>query len=81
MIGLTLLSLMLCAACSSRPRVVTVHRVERVTPPVHLMDVTPVPDCSDARTNEDLLDCVLDTREALDRANADKAAIKQSVGE
>jgi hypothetical protein len=45
------------------------------------MEPTPVPDCSAARTNEDLLDCVLDTREALKRANADKTAIKQSVGE
>lgn len=81
MIGLTLLSLMLCAACSSKPRVVTVHKVERVAPPAHLMEPTPVPDCSAARTNEDLLDCVLDTREALKRANADKTAIKQSVGE
>jgi hypothetical protein len=58
---------------------VTVPELVRVTPPEHLMAPTPVPDCSNARTNEDLLQCIMDHREALRRANADKAAIKHST--
>lgn len=55
-----------------------VPQLVRVAPPAHLMEPTPEPACSPA-TNADLLDCALDYRDALRRANADKAAIKASV--
>jgi hypothetical protein len=51
----------------------------RVAPPAHLTRPTPAPDCSGAETNDDLLQCLLDYRAALGRANADKSAIKDSV--
>lgn len=76
-IGLVSLSLLLCAACSSK-QVVAVPQVLRVSPAPHLMEPTPEPVCA-PDTNADLLDCALDYRDALRRANADKAAIKASV--
>jgi hypothetical protein len=60
--------------------VVTVSKVVRIAPPAHLMEPTPEPDCSQATTNGDLVQCCQDRLEALRRANADKAAIKASVG-
>lgn len=53
-------------------------QVLRVSPAPHLMEPTPEPVCA-PDTNADLLDCALDYRDALRRANADKAAIKASV--
>ena len=79
-IGLILLCLILFAACSSKPRVVTMTEVVRVKPPSHLMEPTPEPDCSQARTNGDLVQCIVDYRAALRRSNADKVAMAQSVG-
>ncbi len=72
---------MLCAACSGRqqPEVVAVPRIVRVTPPAHLLADTPAPDCRDARTNGDLLQCVQDYRSALRQCNADKAAIRAGM--
>ena len=55
-----------------------VPQVLRVSPAPHLMEPTPEPSCA-PDTNADLLDCALDYRDALRRANADKAAIKASV--
>lgn len=76
-IGLVSLSLLLCAACSSK-QVVAVPQVVHVSPAPHLMEPTPEPSCA-PDTNADLLGCALDYRDALRRANADKAAIKASV--
>jgi len=78
-IGLALACLTLCAACSSKPQVVTRTELVRMAPPAHLTRPTPAPDCSGAETNDDLLQCLLDYRAALGRANADKSAIKDSV--
>jgi len=58
---------------------VTVTKVVRVVPPEHLMEQTPGPDCSKAETNGDLVQCILDYRDALGRCNADKVAIKGSL--
>jgi len=55
-----------------------VPQVVHVSPAPHLMEPTQEPACAPA-TNGDLLNCVLDYRDALRRANADKAAIKASV--
>ena len=54
--------------------------IVHIAPPAHLMVETPEPDCSNATDNGDLLQCAQDRLEALRRANADKAAIKASVG-
>lgn len=50
----------------------------RVVPPAALMKPTPEPAC-DPGTNGELLNCLWDTRAALKRANADKAAILKAV--
>jgi len=55
-----------------------VPQVFHMSPAPHLMEPTPEPACSPA-TNADLLDCALDYRDALRRANADKAAIKAAI--
>ncbi|MBU4192890.1 MAG: hypothetical protein KUA35_09065 [Pseudodesulfovibrio sp.] len=73
------LCLTLCAACSGRPKVVTVTEVVRVVPPAHLMAPTPLPSCASASTNGDLLQCAQERLEALQRANADKEAIARTV--
>lgn len=44
------------------------------------MEPTPEPVCA-PETNGGLLGCALDYRDALRRANADKAAIKASVAQ
>lgn len=44
-------------------------------PPAALLAPTPEPAC-DPAVNQDLADCYLNTRKALRRANADKAALK-----
>ena len=56
-----------------------VPQLVRVAPPAHLMEPTPEPVCAPV-TNRDLMDCALDYRDALRRANADKAAIKAGTG-
>lgn len=71
---------MLFAACSSKPRIVTISEVVTVMPPSHLTEPTPAPDCSKALTNSDLVQCLVDYRAALRRCNADKAAIKAIKG-
>lgn len=60
---------------------VTVPQVVRVAPPEHLMAPTPEPVCDPCEINADLLQWALDLRQALRAANADKTAIKQSVGD
>ncbi len=50
-----------------------------IRPPAQLLAPTPIPACSPCETNEDLLRHALDMRDALGRANADKAAIAVSV--
>lgn len=49
-----------------------------VTPPAVLMAETPEPACN-ATTNGGLLDCWADSRAALRKANADKAAMREVV--
>lgn len=46
--------------------------------PEHLTRVTSVPGC-DPESNGDLVRCVGDLRDALARANADKAAIRAAL--
>ena len=77
-IGLAALCLILCVSCSSSPQYVQVPEVVRVTPPPHLLLQTTEPPCN-ATTNGELLECWQDVREALSKANADKAALKRWV--
>ena len=77
-VGLALLFLMSCAACSPTSYV-TVPEVVTIRPPMHLMQPTPEPTCALA-VNADLVTCVADYRDALRKANADKVAMQQSVG-
>ncbi len=75
------LCLLLCAACSSK-QIVSEPEVVRVSPPALLMATTPEPACrqalaSDGATNGDLLRCYGEYQDALARANADKAAMRQ----
>lgn len=72
-----LLCLTLCVACSSK--VVPVPVVVEKNDPTWLLEATPMPVCRPLETNADLLDCTLDTRAALTRCNADKAAAKRSM--
>jgi len=74
-----LLCLLPCAACSGRNEVVTVPQIIHVRPPRHLLMPTPVPVCDPCEVNEDLLRYAEDLRAALLRANADKAAIREST--
>ena len=52
-----------------------VPEIVRITPPALLLLPTPEPPCI-AATNGDLFSCWQDMRDALARANADKAALK-----
>ncbi len=75
------LCLLLCAACSGK-QVVSEPEVVRVTPPALLMTPTPEPACRHTlTTNGDLLRCYGEYQDALARANADKAAMKQITEE
>ncbi|WP_034628614.1 Rz1-like lysis system protein LysC [Desulfocurvibacter africanus] len=75
LLGPILLCLTLCAACSSRPQIVPVPVVERVMPPPALAQDTARPTWT-GRTNGDLLEHAIDLGAALDRCNADKAALR-----
>ena len=65
-IGLLALYLTGCASCPDP--------IPTSPPPVeHLLLPTPVPVC-DPETNGDLLECLIQTRQALGSCNADKSA-------
>lgn len=72
-IGLLALYLTGCASCPDP--------IPTSPPPTaHLLLPTPLPYC-DPETNGDLLECLIQTRQALDSCNADKsAAINTPLG-
>lgn len=57
----------------------TVPQVIMVKPPMHLLESTPVPDCSWCETNGDFWECYLETAKALESSNDDKAAAKTAI--
>lgn len=76
-IGLTILCLPLCVACS---RVEYVPVAQELALPEHLTRPVPEPELA-GDSNRDLVRLVLDTREALRTCNADKAALAAMSGE
>lgn len=76
--GMILLFPFLFAACSNK-QIVTEPTTIYLKPPAHLMGPTPEPVCA-ATTNGALLDCLMRAMDALRSANADKIAIRNSVG-
>lgn len=74
MIGALLYCLLPLTGCSGKP-VATLPVVIRRDIPAHLTEETPVPIWA-GTTNADLVEHVLDLRQALGACNADKKAIK-----
>lgn len=79
-LGLMILCLTLCCACSTRERLLRQVEVQRLTPPSLLLRDTPTPAWS-GHTNRDLLNFTLALRAALRNANADKAALRAWAAE
>jgi len=71
------LYLTLCVGCSPK-QIITEPQVIRTAPPALLLEPTPAPKCRNtATTNGGLLRCYGEYQDALGKANADKAALKQ----
>lgn len=69
------LILSLCACAHTLP-LIQVDRPLPIYPPRNLMLDTPLPGLSGVRSNADLLDALINTLDALNACNADKAALR-----